>query len=356
MNKKLLTLAIGAALGAAPMFANAAATVYGHGHLSLDALQADRTAGQQDSSNQVVNNSSRFGIRASEDLGGGLKGEAQYELLFTGTGIETTSGTLVTNRDNFIGLAGGFGAIRFGVIDGAVKDAGGVADLFYREQLGESRAIINANGSKMDNRVQNGLHYFSPSFGGWVIKAQYGYEVEEVIGGAASVEDTMMQIGAKGTIGPVALGIGYMTESRPGTAEDTTGLRVGAKVTFSGFDIAALYQTVTDIAGVAGRDQNAYGIGAGFKFGNNYVKAQYYVADDLGSLADSGATQISVGYDYLFSKTTKGYVTYAQMEVDGTNVAPATYSLGGNGHGSTAATNVTGGASSGISVGMIIDF
>jgi predicted porin len=348
MNKKLLTLAIGAALVAGPIAARAEVTVYGHGHLSVDMLTADYTVTtNEDTSIQVVNNSSRFGIRASEDLGGGLKGEVQYELAFTN--LETTTGTVATNRDNFIGLAGGFGAIRLGVIDGAVKDAGGVADLFYREQLGESRAIINANASQMDNRVMNGLHYFSPSIGGWVIKAQYGYELEQTLN-AADNESTMMQVGAKGKIGPVALGVGYMNVSRP--TNDTSGIRVGAKVTFGGFDIAALYQTVTDIAATIGNDQNAYGLGAGFKIGKNYIKGQIYIADELGGVADTGAKQLSVGYDYLFSKTTKVYVTYAKVESDGGTF----YGVGGGGHGATATTNVSGGTSSGISAGMIMDF
>lgn len=350
MNKKLLTLAIGAALVAGPIAAQAAATVYGHGHLSVDALTADFTSTtNEDASNQVVNNSSRFGIRASEDLGGGLKAEVQYEFLIAG--LETTAGSLSTNRDNFIGLAGGFGAIRLGVIDSTTKDAGGVADLFYREQLGESRAIINANGSAMDNRVNNALHYFSPSLGGFVIKAQYGFDTEQTLN-AADNEVTRLALGVKGKIAMVNLGVGYMSVSRPGTAEDTNGIRVGAKATFGGFDVAALYQTVSDIGGTAGNDQDAYGVGAGFKIGNNYIKAQYYVAGDLGATASSGAKQISVGYDYLFSKTTKGYVVYAQMDNDGNTF----YSVGGNGHGSTATTNVTGGSSSGISLGMIVDF
>lgn len=346
MNKKLLTLAVAGAIVGGMSVAQADVTVYGHGHLSLDMLTADVAAGE-DTSTQIVNNSSRFGIRASEDLGGGLKAELQYELLINSFG-ELTIGTPSTNRDNYLGLAGGFGAVRMGVIDGAVKDAGGVADLFYREQLGESRAIINANGSKMDNRVINGLHYYSPSLGGWVIKAQYGFETEQTIG-AVDNEGTMMQIGAKGKIGPVALGVGFLNESRA-VGEDTTGLRLGAKATFGAFDVAALYQTVSDIGGTAGNDQDAYGIGGGFKIGKHYLKAQYYVADELGGVADTGASQLSAGYDYLFSKTTKVYVVYAQMESDGT-----AYALGGNGHGTTV-TSVAGGSSSGISAGMIMDF
>jgi len=381
MNKKVLVAAIGAALIAGPIAAQAGATVYGLAHMSLDMLSADRTSGE-DSSNQIVSNSSRFGIKADEDLGGGLKAEVKYELLYNGFG-ETTGSTLQGNRDNYIGLSGGFGALRVGTIDGAVKDAGGVADLFYREQLGESRSIINAPvvllGTKLpsgaDNRVQNGIHYFSPSLGGWTIKAQYGFEAEQIIGQPAtgpyagtftdSGERTMMQIGAKGKIGPVALGIGYLKTTNENQTiapfilgnDDTTVLRVGAKMNFGGFDIAALYQTAEGFGGVSDIDQDAYGVGVGFKSGNHYFKGQYYIAGEIGGISDTGATMLAVGWDYLLSKTTTAYITYAKLDMD--SPAPAllgSYSLGGNGHGTAATSNVAAGSASGLSIGMIMNF
>jgi len=351
MKKKALIAAVGAALVAGPIAAQAAATVYGHAHWSFDALTADRSGtGIEDSSNQVVSNSSRFGITGSEDLGGGLKAEAKYELLFVGN--DTTSGIVTTNRDQYLGLAGGFGAIRLGVIDSATKDVGGVADLFYREQLGESRAIINSNGNAMDNRVQNGVHYFSPSLGGFVIKAQYGYDTEQTIG-AATNDITRMSLGVKGKIAMVTLGVAYTGVARGAAgANDTTGYRAAAKATFGPIDVAALYQSVSDIGGTASNDQDAYGAGVGFKFGNNYIKGQYYATNDLGNISNSAGSQISVGYDYIFSKTTLVYVTYAKVDSDGT----VFYSVGGNGHGTSATPNVSGGSASGISVGMIMNF
>jgi len=164
----------------------------------------------------------------------------------------------------------------------------------------------------------------------------------------------MIQLGAKGKIGPVALGIGYMQEQKqpPIALEDTTVLRVGAKANFGGFDVAALFQQVSDQGGAPGLDQTSYGVGVGFKMGNNYLKAQYYIADDFDNVpVASGATMLAVGWDYLASKTTTLYVTYAKLDLD--NVA---YTLGGNGHGTSVATNVVGGSASGLSAGMIINF
>src|SRR3989304_1240195 len=82
MNKKLLIAAVGAALVAGPMMAaQAAPTVYGHFHMSLDRYDNGKDATSAGSTERGVmnSNSSRFGIKGDEDLGGGLKAIYQVE-------------------------------------------------------------------------------------------------------------------------------------------------------------------------------------------------------------------------------------------------------------------------------------
>lgn len=348
MNKKLLVAAIGAAIAAGPMMAQAEVKLYGHAHMSLDNLDRDDDAPGEWF---MADNSSRFGIRASEDLGGGLKGEAQYEFLIgratagdgqNTQGFDRATGNVVTNRDNYLGLAGSFGAIRYGQIDSAMKDVGGIADLFYREQLGESRAIIAEGGQ--DRRIQSGVHYLSPNFGGLTFKLQYGVEDQ--------FNDDLAEMSAnvRYSAGPLVVGLGYLTSE--GAVEDQTGYRLAAKFDVGGgFTVAALWQSVSDLGGVSGVDRDAYGIGASFKAGNNIFKAQYYVADEVDGTSETGADQISVGWDHLFSKTVKGYITYAMVSNDD----GANFAVGGNGHGEIAVP-AAGADSSGFSLGMIVDF
>ena len=362
MDKKLLVAAVGAALASGPMLAQAEVKLYGHAHMSLENL--DRDTDSDEGEWFVSSNSSRFGIRASEDVGGGLKAVAQYEFLFSqdaGGNPSTTckstskafpvsvscstSNVVSTNRDNYVGLEGGFGSLRLGVIDTATKDIGGIADLFYREQLGESRSIINLGG--MDARINDGVHYNSPSFGGVTVKFQYGTEDE------FTTDDTIMAANVRWTAGPISLGLGYLNDKNEAAGgEDFKGTRLGAKWDLSGaFTLAALWQDLTSVGGVDGFDVQAFGLGASFKAGNNIFKAQYYVADEVDDVDDSGADLVAIGWDHLFSKTVKGYVTYAQVSNDDA----AVYALGGNGHGETA-TPPVGGDASGFSFGLIIDF
>lgn len=342
MNKKLLAMAVGAALVAGASLAQAEVKLYGHAHMSLDNLDRDVAA---DTGEWFLSpNSSRFGIRSSEDLGGGLKGVAQYEFLYNQDANATTN-TAFNNRDNYIGLEGGFGALRIGVIDTATKDTGGIADLFYREQLGESRAIINYGG--MDGRVNNGIHYLSPKMGGLEFKAQYGVE------DSFTSDAKTMALGAKWTAGPLVVGASYLNIESGSALPDQTGMRLGAKFEVGGgFTVAALWQNVDDIGFVSGADRDAMGIGASFKAGNNIFKAQWYEADKLSNAATAdGGDQLSIGFDHLFSKTVKGYVTYATASND----AAGTFGIGGNGHGNSAIP-AAGRDATGYSFGMIVDF
>ena len=349
MNKKLLAMAVGAALVAgSTLVAQAEVKLYGHAHMSLDNLERDLAVGTSDQGEWFLSpNSSRIGIRSTEDLGGGLKGVAQFEFLYN-QDANAAANTAFNNRDNYIGLEGGFGALRIGVIDTTTKDTGGIADLFYREQLGESRAIINVGG--MDGRVNNGIHYLSPNMSGLEFKAQYGVE------DSFATDATVMALGARWTAGPLVVGASYLNvEAAAAGAPDQKGMRLAAKFDVGGgFTVAALWQNVDDIGNVSGTDRDAMGIGASFKAGNNIFKAQYYEIDKAdNSAAENGANQISLGFDHLFSKTVKGYVTYAMTENDSGGQA---FGIGGNGHGNSAAPTINGGEATGFSLGMIVDF
>lgn len=343
MNKKLLAMAIGAALVAGPVLvAQAEVKLYGHAHMSLDNLDRDNAT---DTGEWFLSpNSSRFGIRSTEDLGGGLKGVAQLEFLYN-QDANNAANTAFNNRDNYIGLEGGFGALRIGVIDTATKDTGGIADLFYREQLGESRAIINYGG--MDGRVSNGIHYLSPNMGGLEFKAQYGVE------DSFTTDAKTMALGARWTAGPLVVGASYLNTESGTTSPDQTGMRLAAKFDVGGgFTVAALWQNVDDIGFTSGADRSAMGIGASFKAGNNIFKAQWYEADKAdNAVTADGGDQLSLGFDHLFSKTVKGYVTYATTSND-TN---GTFGIGGNGHGNSAIP-AAGKDATGYSIGMIVDF
>lgn len=347
MNKKLLTVAIGAALAASVSVAQADVTVYGVAHVSVDYVDMDLTAPAEVTNPwNVSNNSSRFGIKASEDLGGGFKGLAQFEIFVD---VTEAAQTVNANRDNYVGLGHmAAGNLLLGRRDSAQKDVGGIADLFYREQLGESRAIINYGNA--DARNNESVSFESAAFGPVSFKLQwFGTDSQTATNNGYNAN-------VKLNIKPVTAGLAYwVNEGTGANVENTDGYRIAVKGDIGPVTVAGLYQQVNGIGGVNGADRSAYGVGAAFKFaGNNTVKAQYYVADAAdNAVADNGANQVSVGFDHAFSKNTVVYVTYAKVtNDDGT----AAFSLGGHGHGETYTATVNGGEAGGLSLGTRMTF
>ena len=132
MNKKLLAVAVAAAL--APAFAAAQTNVTMYGVVDT-ALSFDKAGTNKVTqlTNEGQNTTNRWGIKGSEDLGGGLKANFQLESTLNfvggsnstglGLGATTTGGqnsgqpaasALAFSRVGVVGLSGGFGSVDFG--------------------------------------------------------------------------------------------------------------------------------------------------------------------------------------------------------------------------------------------------
>lgn len=197
MKKNLLAIAVGAAV-VAPGAAFADVKVYGKFNIGLDNQKdeigldsAHRPTGvpsgtkTSDSKNwtlQDQTNSSRIGVKASDDLGiGDLKGIAQVEVGINPDGSEcnnvvtgvsstgnpvtavTTSTScqerVLTMRNTFVGLQGGFGTLKFGKFDTPVKDAAAKSDLFNDQSIGDVQNLFIG-----ETRANNMIQYSTPKF------------------------------------------------------------------------------------------------------------------------------------------------------------------------------------------------
>jgi len=106
MNKKLLALAVSAAV-MAPVAAQADVTVYGRINNALDFNSTEGSSSNTDLSNV----SSRFGFKASSDLGNGMTASARYEFA---TVTDKEQNNVADLRIGTVGISGGFGSITVG--------------------------------------------------------------------------------------------------------------------------------------------------------------------------------------------------------------------------------------------------
>jgi predicted porin len=354
MKKKLLAVAVGATLAASAGISQAAdVKVYGKAHVSWDYNMTDAAADPTDFS-FVSDNSSRFGVKAVEDLGGGTKALFQVEIA---TRTDTAT-ALSSNRNSYAGLSTNFGTIMLGKYDSPFKDVGRIADQF-NERIGDARNVIGNGGAgssvSWDRRVPNMARYVSPSFGGVTITGQYSSGDSTTAGGSNNGEQGSANVVWQA--GGAKIGAAYNVQSTAsGTESFESGYRIAGTYKFGMFMVGALYEGLSDILGVSGADRSAYGVSGSVTLAEKHViKAQYFVADSISAAAlQGGGSLYAIGYDYKFSKTATGYVVYAGASND-SNTARYTPSSSEGGHGDNVTTQL-GGSPSALSVGMELVF
>lgn len=126
----------------------------------------------------VESNNSRFGIRGHEKLGPGLKAIFQLETQF----LVDQNNTPFARRDSFVGLAGGWGAVKLGRMDTPFKQYGddvsflGVSSGNFTSTSTTFRHVGfggQNNAARFHERAQNSIQYESPDIGPLEFKVLY---------------------------------------------------------------------------------------------------------------------------------------------------------------------------------------
>ena len=374
MNKKLLTAAIGAALAAGPMLAQADVKLYGKVHMSVDSVNpGDKGAGagagtnsaSERKSTQVSSNASRWGISVSEKLGGGMTAIAKLEQDIAADGDNNSQNA----RNRYVGLKGKFGQLIAGTHDTPFKEISRTVELFP-EYIGDNRNLVStgaSGGLGWDLRPANMVRYDSPSLNGFVASYLFSADTTAVTG----TEDNRRRadsVGVKYSKGPLYAAFAYEAHRLASVADTGNptekGYRLGGSYNFGAFKAVAMYQDLKDLGGVTSGGstikRKAWVLGGAYTAGNNVFKLQYAKTDARSntttgdSAVDTGAKMWALGWDHLFSKTTKVYVAYAKTD----NQTSANFTVNGPSAGvhSDTITPVAGGSPSAWSVGMIVDF
>jgi predicted porin len=181
MNKKLVALAVAGAF-ALPLAAQAQTanvTLYGRLNMDLEFVNGKQADGSNPTVNRVSSNSSRFGMRGTESLGGGLNAIFQIESNVSGdTGNAASSG--LASRETFVGLQGSWGKGTIGKFLMPLDDLHpifGNAPTLTTSIL--STAALWAYGPSakdaggFDARLGNSLRYDSPNWSGFTTAWQY---------------------------------------------------------------------------------------------------------------------------------------------------------------------------------------
>ena len=295
MKKKLLALAVAAALPMVSQAATADVTIYGKVHTSIDFVNPD--ASGEDSIYDVTSRASRLGFKGSEDLGDGLKLIWKME-----TTYNTAEGGFGSGRNTYIGLAGGWGTFLYGRHDTPMKMSTGKLDIFVDEM-----ADYNATAGLVDIRANDAIAYVSPSFSGLTLVGAVvpdaDYDGTGDFGGAYS-------IAAMYSNGGLFLAAAWEQLDDLLNGADADHWRIGGGFDMGAFHIGAVYAD-QNLMPLLGDDSKNYTVNGSWAFGNNKLKAMWGRVDwDNSDATDAWA----IGLDHNFSKRTKMYVQYADSE------------------------------------------
>ena len=312
MKKSAIALAVAAAL-AASAAVQAETTFYGRGALAITYEDAQRELEDINSPGDIVdffdegrwdirNAGSRWGVRGSQDLGNGLSAIYHFE-------TEIIADSYNGRRDGqqgrlaWVGLQGGFGAVKLGSQWTPYYNALGATDIFN-----EANWFSKYQGPF---RQDSSILYETPgsitAFKGEIMLVMDG---DDSLTGSdpLNAEDgiDIYDIGASGTFGPAYIGAAY----RNNEVIDSDQWGIAGSVDFAGASIAFLYED-WDFGG--GFEGDSYYLTGQYTFGNNILKAGWGRADpDDGSDSDEWA----VGVQHNLNNRTRVWVEYQDDDTD----------------------------------------
>lgn len=292
---------------------------------------------------------SRWGLKGTEDLGGGLKAIFQLE-----NGFDVNNGTLqqgsrLFGRQAFVGLTHEqYGTLTLGRQYDPVVDMVQplTADNYWGSTFTTPGDVDNNDNS---SRTNNAVKYLSPQFYGFQVEGMYAF------GGVAGATGSQQTWSAAASYvnGPFSIAAGYVRMHNANSTLPRTTWTSTSDGTFDGGYQNLAYETAkwVGIGSVAlqyvagpftfgGRYSNAqykadaqslfpsnqrYNVAAGF------VNYQLTPASLIGigytwthSAGDTSATynQVSLGGDYNLSKRTDVYLVGAWQHANGTQRVP----------------------------------
>ena len=356
MKKSLVALAVLAATGA---FAQSSVTLSGTIKAGVAATNYSGAVNPlaNGSSTSVSDGSSRFALRGTEDLGGGLRANFQIETRFRADEGGTTAGTAgqVGGGNTFVGLSGGFGMVQLGRLDThycyGVDQHGSRATALTASSCSLLGFIGNAGAAPVGggfattaiatgSRLANTIRYTTPDFSGFTAQVGYSSGLSDTSAGGTFITQmggNTMNAQLNYANGPIKAGASFYKQrsedrTAPVARNDQNAYTLMGDYNFGVATVGLTYDNSQNNLGLNGGADNtfkrtAYSIPVTVPMGAGTILVTYTKANNVSNngttIADSGASMVSLGYDYALSKRTSIGASYATIN----NKANASYAL-----------------------------
>lgn len=210
-----------------------------------------------------------------------------------------------------MGLSGGFGAVRLGLMDSPYKDIYdmGISNNLYDSEFTPTKiaflsgAVGTASGvSDFTSRPSNMVRYDSPNFGGFSGSVGYAFD-ENVAPATANSEITTLNLRYRS--GPLDVGLAYQDQKNATAALDRNFTVLAAAYNFGMVRVSGQYQITDQSNGLEDRD---YSFGVTVPFGNFDVSAGFATGkSELNGVNTGEGKSFALGATYALSKRTRLY-------------------------------------------------
>ena len=294
MNRHLIVAAI-SVLATGSALAQSSVTIYGRLNLSAEQQKNVNAVGTQ---KVLQNSASRIGFKGTEDLGGGLKANFVLEHGFNPDNGTQSQGAFWA-RQSEVNLQGAFGMIRLGNFTSEAYYATADYISMHNHDTGTSEDKLYAYVGRNTNKIA----YRTPE----LVK---GLTIEGAVsaGEGAPGRVKSYDVAANWNLGALQLGAGY---EKNGSAKQVA---VRALYEMGPFVIGAYVQDDRNGYGAGLGSRKSYRVSGAYNVGSSEFHVNYGMADDYSRLANSDASQWTVGYNYNLSKRTKVYAFYSTVD------------------------------------------
>lgn len=340
MKKRIIALSLAAMSSCAVAESNV--TVYGNidvGVVYQNGKNGAVASGKSRRDLSSAGSESYIGFKGVENIGNGLKAVFDLQYRFQ----PDNGGGLTQAGRKYVGLAGDFGTVVVGYLDGLRYGIYGKYNPFGNYSIGNFASMTTQY-----DRAQNALAYISPNFGGFTLilatatntqGAEGSLNGVHTVGGVPSTgnngDDRLFSANLIYANGPLSVDLDYETTTAVGYSDSRLYvLTTGASYDFGPVKVGAVYDIIKgdpnsliggniDLGGFnlggLGADQSYdrrnWFVGVTVPVGNFSVLASYGQVKDR-TLNNADADKWAVGVRYSMSKRTQLYADYAQIDND----------------------------------------
>jgi GBP family porin len=338
VKKQIIVLAVAGAV-IMPAIAQNKITPYGIVDMAVTHV-SNKSGAASTEVNSGNLNTSRFGFRGNEDMGGGLSAVFQLESSITVDTGAAGSSTAFWNRQAWVGLASTtLGQLKLGYQRPVMYDL--LGPLSHTPPFGAPAARIDGAAvagtalARFDNtigttRFANSIKYSTADMAGFKL---HGFlALGEVAGSESAGRTANVGVGYKR--GPLQAGLSYLVTNCkeaagcPANRDDDSVLGAGAGYDFGPATFNALFTRQKNARNIVGNDADTMSLALIVPVNAWQLAAGYQTLNDKSNL-DQNVKEVNLSATYSLSKRTALYAIYCNQRVDNGGKAGISF-LSGN--------------------------